>query len=268
MPLGVETFEFVAHMRRVRRAVAYRRYAYGERVFVGSEVDPVEVSNAFRGLQRIAPRADGLVVGHEVGQYDGKSSVVGFQLCGVERDEPVGTSGVDASVFCFAERRIVELIVQQSVVGGENVIAQGFGIETYEAFVRRDPENTLRILFDPIAGVERQPALVPDERVGFGIIPAQAPALGREPYSVVPVFEDAQDLVCRKRGRIPFCVKIMAPCVFHGVVFVKSVGIGGRPDISGGIFPDVIYMAPNRRIADEPVCRTVVAFESGCGSDP
>ena len=159
-------------MRRVRRAVAYRRYAYGDRVLVGSEVDPVEVRNAFRGLQRIAPRADGLVVGHEVGQYDGKSSVVGFQLCGVERDEPVGTSGVDASVFCFAERRIVELIVQQSVVGGENVIAQGFGIETYEAFVRRDPENTLRILFDPIAGVERQPALVPDERVGFGIIRA------------------------------------------------------------------------------------------------
>ena len=122
VPLGVEAFEAVAHEGRVRRPVADRGHAQREGVFVRSELDPVEAGDAFVELQRVALRARGFVVECEVGQDDGEFAVVGLEPCGVEADESVGASGEYPSVVGFAEGCVVELVVEQSVVGGEEMI--------------------------------------------------------------------------------------------------------------------------------------------------
>lgn len=151
-------------------------------------------------------------------------------------------------VFCFCRATNSWVVFSSpSSVGGRNVInsrlTQSIMRPLFDV-IRKHPPHPLR----PILGCRTAAGSCTGRKSRLWNRLQHRLRLGREPYSVAPVFVNAQDLVATISRPYPVLRKDNGICVFR--VVLQVVGMGGHTQVFPGNLPRCDIWLESR-IADE-----------------
>ena len=245
-PVGVEALQPVLQLVGFGGVEAGYHYAQGQRVFVRSQFDAVEVADRAVDHGLVVLRREAVVENPHVGDHGFGQTARAHQLIGVETYHAPDGACIDGAALGDEARTVVELVRRQAVAGRESADFGRRGIDAVEASVGGGPKGAVRILdqlIDHALGQGHRVEAVGDEGLGACVEAAEA-LLGVDPMGASRVLHCAIDHVAGDGARLVVAVQVLLPVLFTRLAHKEACRIGGGPEGAVAVLEEVIDEGP------------------------